>query len=135
LPFLKWYENLSVKVQEIDDQHNTLIEMINMLFDAMGIGADEAVLEPLIERMEAFAEVHFATEEKYFKAFGFAQAEAHIAEHLFFKEKVLEFKKKRHEQSMTLSVEILRFLNKWLVTHFQKEDQKYVDLFIANGLK
>lgn len=135
MPFLKWYDNLSVKVQEIDEQHHALIEMINALFDAMGIGADEAILGPLIERMENFAEVHFATEEKYFEQFGFALAEAHIAEHRFFKEKVLEFKRKRQGQSMTLSVEILRFLNKWLVTHFQKEDQKYVDLFVANGLK
>lgn len=42
MPLITWSDTLSVKVQQFDDHHKKLIELINQLFNAMmgGKGKD-----------------------------------------------------------------------------------------------
>ncbi|MBI9081928.1 MAG: hemerythrin family protein [Pseudodesulfovibrio sp.] len=123
MPLINWDETMSVKVHELDEQHKTLIALINEAYEAIQ-KHDERVMTELINKMRAYANMHFATEEGYMKKFGFPEIENHKFKHVKFNNEVDDFKKKQFEKT-NLS-QIFVFLSQWLITHIMDEDMQYV---------
>jgi hemerythrin len=132
---IQWSSSLSVKVKQIDDEHQKLIKMINDLNDAMRVGKGKDVLGKIINELVNYAAVHFATEEKYFDQFGYQEATPHKSEHKIFVDEVYRFKKDFDEGRIGLSMKIMDFLSDWLKNHIVGIDQKYSSFFIEKGLK
>jgi len=132
---IKWCDDFSVGVKEIDDQHKVLIGMINELDDALQNGHAYEVAIRVVVKMTAYVDVHFSTEEKYFAEFNYLDTEEHICEHREFADKIKEFEEAFIEGSTTLSEDVITFLHQWLRKHIQDSDQKYVSCFNAHGLK
>ena len=135
MAFIKWTDQFSVGVVEIDNQHKVLVKLINKLFDAMADGQANIILNEILNEMARYTQVHFATEEKYFAAFNYEGSEAHIDEHQQFIDTVMKFKTRFEAGNIVLSLEVFKFLKSWLVNHIQGSDKKYSECFIANGLK
>jgi len=131
--FMEWTPELSVGVQEIDDQHKKLIEIVNRAHEVNLTEEKEKGGDILSELIE-FVRVHFTTEEKYFEKCKYPGAEEHIAEHVKLTQKVLEFKTK-YDAGECNCEEFLNFLKVWLVEHLKTMDQKYVENFRVCGLK
>jgi hemerythrin len=121
---LKWSDSLSVGVVEIDAQHKTLISNLNDLADAMSQGKANAALRPLLARLVAYTQMHFGTEEKYMKQWGFSGYLSHNAEHEAFVKKVAEFQANYEAGKLALSIEVLHFLKDWVSNHIQGTDKK-----------
>ncbi len=135
MALIQWDDNLSVGVTEIDGQHQKLVNMINALNDAMRDGKGKEILGRLVNALTAYAATHFATEERYFDQFGYADADAHKAEHRDFVKKVSEFKDGFEQGKLGLSVQIMSFLSDWLQRHIKQSDKKYGPCFNEKGLK
>lgn len=135
MSMFKWNENYSVGVVEIDEQHKGLVRNLNELFDAMSVGKANNVLGGILDKLIRYAQVHFATEEKYFDEFDYEFSDEHKDEHQRFAEEVLEFKKSFDAGSIVMSLEVYRFLKDWLINHMLGEDQKYKTCFLEHGLK
>ena len=135
MALIQWSDALSVKVDEIDRQHQKLVASINALNDAMRAGKGKAALSATVTGLTNYVAEHFATEERYFAKFSYPEAENHIKEHVRFVQKVGDFKKEFDEGRMGLSIEVMNFLSDWLKNHIQGSDKKYAPFFIANGLK
>ena len=132
---IKWTEDLSVGVSEIDDQHRRLIGIIDDLIDAQNQNKDAEVLSELISKMADYIDYHFGTEEKYMSRFQYAGLEHHRNEHRTFIRKVFEFRKLFTQDHQSLSDDILSFLTEWLRHHIRETDQGYSQCFRENGLK
>ena len=53
MSIIQWDESLSVKVKEIDAQHQKLINLLNELFDAMRVGkVNPHRIEQFIEEVD-----------------------------------------------------------------------------------
>jgi len=135
MAFIKWNDQYSVGVEEIDNQHKGLVKLINKLFDAMSEGQANNILGEIINEMARYTQVHFATEEKYFALFNYPESNVHIDEHQKFVAEVIKFKTQFDNGNIILSIEIFRFLKNWLVNHILVSDKKYSQCFITNGLK
>ncbi len=135
MDFFIWKDEMSVNVEEIDQQHKKLVSMINELHKAMKEGKSKVVLGDIIKGLLDYTKVHFGTEEKYFDKFGYPESEAHIKEHNDFVKKVQEFQKQFEEGKSLLSIEILNFLKDWLYHHIMGTDKKYSKFFNDRGLK
>jgi hemerythrin len=135
MSLVKWTDRYSVGVEEIDNQHKQLVSLLNDLFNAMRVGQANAVLGGIINQMIRYAQIHFATEEKYFDEFGFEFAADHKAEHQQFVEKVVDFKREFDKGNIVLSMKVFNFLKSWLNDHILNEDQKYRQCFHENGLR
>jgi hemerythrin-like metal-binding protein len=135
MPLIQWSGALSVNVKEIDEQHMRLIKMINAMVNAMQSGGGKNRLEETLSEMVHYAEEHFATEEKYFKKFGYPDAEAHVAEHQRFIDDVTTFQKEYNAGTQGLSIKILAFLSDWLRNHILGTDKKYGPFFNEKGLR
>jgi hemerythrin-like metal-binding protein len=134
MSLLKWKNEYSVGVQEIDNQHMKLIELINKLFDAMKQGQANAVIGQILNELSTYASTHFKTEEKYFELFDYMESEKHKEIHQIFVMKITKFKNYFDAGQITLSVSIFNFLKDWLNDHILGEDMKYTECFNKNGL-
>ncbi len=122
MALLEWNDQLSLHVEEIDVQHKSLVVMVNRLYDSMLEGASRQTLDDIIREMRTYAEVHFATEERYMKTFGYPEMAAHEKEHRDFEEKALQLENDHKSGKVALSMEIFNFLSDWIVTHISETD-------------
>ena len=135
MSILVWNDNLSVNIQEIDDQHKNLVKMINELNTAMLHGKTKQVLGEIIHGLINYAGTHFATEEKYFHQFHYPDTEIHKRQHNEFVKKVTKFKQDFDQNRILLSIDIMKFLQEWLINHIKGSDKKYGPFLIEKGLK
>ena len=130
-----WHPNYSVFVKELDDQHKHIIDMLNELYDAYLQNSHKEKVDSIIEQMFEYANVHFATEEKYFKDFGYEDAANHILQHESFFEEVKKMRTEYNQNKTMLSLKVINYLQEWLIHHILNEDKKYVSCFQNGGLK
>ena len=135
MPGIDWRESMSVGVKVIDDQHKQLIDTISQLNEAIIAKKVDKELNGIFARLYDYILFHFATEEKYFDEFNYEESKEHKAAHLFFANRVIEMQDKVDHDSHALSLELIAFLEFWLVGHVMVMDQKYVECFHKNGLR
>jgi len=123
MSFVEWSDSLSVGVDEIDDQHKSLVSMLNELHDAVTSGNASVDLPAVIEKMKGYAMEHFATEERHMKRKNYPDLLDHMSEHAFFVSKVKDFTAVDPEQADMLP-EVMDFLKEWLVDHILNIDAK-----------
>jgi hemerythrin len=131
---IKWKNEYSVNVEEIDGQHKEYLKLVNELYDAINTQKTRENLSKIIGRLIEYADFHFSTEEKYFREFKYPLAKEHIIEHRKFSEKMDELSKKHKNKEIEISFELVDYLEDWLVDHLAKQDKKYTKCFNDNGL-
>lgn len=134
MALIEWRADLSVEVAEIDRQHQKLVAMINDLHQAMSEGKGKERLGDIVNDLVSYTNVHFKTEENYFAKFGYPDTAAHKKEHAAFVVKVSEFKSGFENGELSLTLEVMQFLSKWLRTHIKGTDKKYTQFFNDKGL-
>jgi len=134
MTLIKWDDSLSVGVKEIDLQHQKLFSMINELNDAMRQGKSREVMGKILAGLKNYTVTHFGVEERYFDRFGYPEADSHKREHTQFVEKLSEFEKGFQEGRLSVSLELMNFLNKWLRGHIKVVDKKYTNFFHEHGI-
>jgi hemerythrin len=65
---IQWKDRYSINFMDIDDQHRSLLAVLNELIDLVGERADPAVVSCLFSRLCQYALTHFANEEAYLAA-------------------------------------------------------------------
>ncbi len=134
MSYINWSDKFSVKVQEIDEQHDGLINMINKLQKNLLGEQEKEVQREIINDMMEYVRVHFKTEEKYMLQFNFQGYEEHKKEHEAFTQKALDIKNAFEITGCILTLAMLDFLKDWMENHFLNTDMKYVECFNKNGL-
>ncbi|WP_246298965.1 bacteriohemerythrin [Desulfolutivibrio sulfodismutans] len=134
-PMLIWDESLSVNIDEIDDQHKVLVDMINGLHEAMRSRKGVKVLAGLVDALKNYTVEHFGVEERYMEKLKYPGYLNHKKEHERFVAKVLEFENAFKEGKTSLTMDVMRFLKDWLVGHIKGVDKKYGPFFNERGIR
>jgi len=134
MAFMKWSDDLSVQIKEIDQQHQRLIDLINQLHEAMIQKQAKQVISKIIDELAAYTVYHFQTEEKYMEQFKYKGMVSHKNEHEMFVKKVGSFQKDYEAGKLGLSLEVMKFLQDWVSNHIKGIDKKYTETFKDNGL-
>lgn len=116
-----------IGIEEIDDQHKELFRIAN---DAYEILRDNFIIDKfdhivtIIHELRDYAKQHFADEEAYMEKIQYKRILSQKVEHAEFIEKIesLDFEQMDKKQTETL-LEILEFLNDWLVHHILEKDK------------
>jgi hemerythrin len=130
---IKWDTSLSVNVEEIDNQHKKLLEILNKLYENIKNKNSDNILKETLEELTKFTNYHFKTEEKYFDEFNYKLKDQHKKEHKKFIKKIKDFKEE-YGDNTTLDLEIVSFLISWIKDHMGITDQKFTKCFNENGL-
>ena len=133
---LEWSQSFSVGVKLLDDQHKTLIAMINALIDA-GDGANgPTVISELIAGMMEYAATHFDEEERLMLEYNYPDYDTQRRQHGEFIAKTGDFIEKTavfgvdgglHMSSFP--EEALDYLQDWWLHHILEEDMEYKSFF------
>jgi len=135
--FAQWDNKYSVKIKEIDEQHQKLFGLLNQLHQSIAQGKAKSMIQPVLTELEDYTRTHFKNEEDYMEKFKYPKLKAHTEAHHFFIEKLNEFNKQFNDlrEVSTIPIEIWIFLKEWLVEHIMGMDQDYAPYFIAQGIK
>jgi hemerythrin len=131
MPLFKWSEALSVGDDAIDSQHQRMVEMINGLYDAMERQEEADAVEKLVVGLQAYAQEHFAEEERTMERIGFPDLAAHRAQHAAYIRQIQEYEQSMQAGSTPNALEMSRFLCNWLLEHIKGLDQQYAPYLAA----
>lgn len=125
MSYLQWTDNLSVGVTRMDDHHKKLIELINLLFDAMS-GDATSTVDTVLSDLLDYTRYHFGEEEKLLAACGYPDLEAHQGIHRDMVKEVLDMRERYMANPTSVPAsEALDFLSKWLMRHIIGKDLRY----------
>jgi hemerythrin-like metal-binding protein len=81
LPIVTWHDDFSVNVNEIDKQHQRMLELVNALHASVEACADKRDLQKMLVALVDFTRLHFSTEEKLMKDHHYPGLASHYKEH------------------------------------------------------
>ncbi|HPT28171.1 MAG TPA: bacteriohemerythrin [Bryobacteraceae bacterium] len=125
MAFIEWKPAYSVQVEDLDRQHQRLVELINSLHDAMKIGAPRQALERIVSDLVAYTRFHFQTEERLMQFHGFPLLSEHLREHESLTTTVVRFQEDLHAGRVAVSIPLMQFLKSWLTGHILGSDVQY----------
>jgi len=131
---IQWNEEHSVNVKELDDQHKIFISLLNRSYDLIHSQGSQKDLKNILADLIDYAVNHFNAEEKYFDLYNYENLFEHKEEHKKLKKQVLDFQKDFLAGKKDITVELIDFLEDWLIDHLGSQDKKYSKCFNEHGL-
>ena len=124
---LTWSSDYQINHQQIDNEHQSLFELLNKFYQGLSDGSSKEKLARLIKGLLDYAKVHFSNEEAYMLSINFPGRDAHKKEHEAFIKKASEFYAKYMDGKLILSLEVTNFIKNWITHHIKTEDRKYAE--------
>lgn len=110
--------------KSVDDQHRTLIDMLNGLERACHTGAGKEEISRTLDFLAKYAQDHFKHEEGVMARCQCPIAETNIEAHRQFVKKYVDWRKQYDASgaSLKMVLDLHTFLRSWLVSHIAKID-------------
>ena len=121
----RFTEDCMIGIQEIDEEHRHLFQLLNDATEIMNGGWDTSVVgKNILQKLKDYAATHFAHEEAYMEQIGDPELALQKKEHAQFKEKVESYQiaEWTKEESEKVVNELLPFMAKWLYRHILGSD-------------
>ena len=122
---IEWSDELSVGIQEIDEQHKVLVGLVNEMHEAIHARHGSEVSSEILQRLADYTKIHFAVEESLFRIFDYPGYEEHKAQHDELIREILELQAKIATGKTNISFQLLHFLKMWLTQHILKHDMEF----------
>lgn len=122
-----WNDNFETGIPVIDEQHRTLVDLLNTLTGTL-VSGDNVELERVFDELAAYAAYHFESEETVW-APCFGDDDAWLAEHhethASFLPAVVKLKEQYADKPLRETLEhIVKFLIRWLAHHIIDSDKR-----------
>jgi len=129
-----WNDNFTTGIDIIDQQHQQLVYLINVLARHIAYKSDVPTLNKVFEQLKDYAIYHFETEEKIWHQYldGDNWVEGHENTHGSFLHQVLDIEENRDGDDLDKVLEdILSFLTHWLAFHILDSDKRMSKAVLA----
>jgi hemerythrin len=125
MALIVWDQKLETGHGKIDEQHKSLVEIINRLHGAMKQGKGKDELGGILVFLKDYTVSHFAMEEQLMAQHSYSGAVQHKAIHAALVMQVADLVDQFQQGKATLTLPVMNFLEDWLVKHIQGEDYKF----------
>jgi hemerythrin len=123
--YLKWTENYSVNVAEIDEQHKKLFSLVNSMYDAMHAGTGRDMIGTVIAEFVEYTDYHFKTEEALLRCHAYPAYDEHKEMHERLFREARRIRAAFDSGNAPTAIEVMVILTNWLNNHILEEDRKY----------
>lgn len=120
-----WDPSLETGVSEIDQQHQLLFRKADAVLEAVEAGQGAAEVRRTLQFLADYAALHFETEERYMRAAGFPDADAHAEIHQRINRRLMEVAAEFHARGATpaLVADVEALVRGWLTMHIAEKDR------------
>lgn len=123
MSLLRWKDEYLTQVEEIDDQHRRLFDLINGIYDMMRLGRGQEAIAEALNELHDFTRFHFGTEEKFMADSNYNGTDPHAAEHVRLLDQIHNLRIEVRDGRIVMSMNEMYFLKDWLLVHFQGPDR------------
>lgn len=135
---IKWKENYSCNIEEIDNQHKKLFEIGDELYNLINLkdGIDRYdEIVTIVRKLKDYTIYHFQYEEKLLKEYEFEGLYENSKEHDEFVKKIIELEHKDIDQGQKqVSLDMVLFIADWIEKHILGIDMQYKDYLNEKGV-
>lgn len=132
---IEWSDKLSVGIQEIDEQHKVLVDLLNQLHQAILHHHGAETTGQIMNELCEYTKIHFAVEESILRILDYPDYAEHKDHHEQLLAQVQVLRRKMETEDHSISFELLHFLKKWLTIHILEEDNAYTEHLLKCGAK
>lgn len=133
MSFIVFDDSLKVGNRLIDQEHETLIDYVNLLEQAVSNNASKDIIGQVVQGLVEYTKTHFFVEEELMKAYGYPDIESHLKAHEGFRQEIDNLVEQLDKgESIDLNA-VLEFLKKWLTNHILIIDAKLSE-FLADKM-
>ncbi|WP_370278925.1 GGDEF domain-containing protein [Pontibacterium sp.] len=122
----RWDSSFLTGINEVDDQHHRLVDIINQFGDLLAEQNEVTTLamEGLLQELIEYTHYHFSEEEQFMEAAGIdpRHLKPHKEAHKHFIEEVLNIRSELRENGLASGEPVLKFLTHWLAYHILGTD-------------
>ena len=122
---LRWDDSFLIGIDELDYEHKTLIDDINLLHEELARHDEKSEIERCLGDIHARMQAHFALEERVMKERGYEFFEEHKREHEAllnsYTEDMSQF---LNDTGVSANTPIEDSLKHWIVDHILTSDKK-----------
>lgn len=129
---LQWSADWATGFQDIDEQHQHLIEQINLLTQAREQNDPMQAMQALFDFV-AGAMNHFGYEEEMLKEANYKLVSARHTTHQNFTDRLISYQERIFEDLSVLD-ELLPQIEVWMQRHIELNDKAYVDAVNESGI-
>lgn len=106
----------------IDAEHDLQMQLLDSLSQAIQRGGDLSPMKYILEQFIEFSDMHFLSEQLVMRLHSYPGYEPHLEEHTRLMKKVREIRANLLKGENQPSLELVRELKDWLMTHIATED-------------
>jgi hemerythrin len=124
-----WDPKLETGITEIDEQHRLLFRKADAVLEAVAAGHGGPEVKKTIQFLADYAALHFETEERYMRAAGFPEADAHAEIHARINRRLVEVATEFNARGATpaLVADVEAQMRGWLTMHIAEKDRAVAD--------
>lgn len=123
---IKWHDSMDTGIKLIDDDHKTLIKLINQLQNATQYKVEDKSIDAIMDKLIDYTKYHFDREEFLMRNNNYPDYENHKKLHENMIAKMAEcMEKYKNDPNHTID-DALKFLTDWLVKHIKGNDREYI---------
>ena len=131
--FVEWDDTLSVGIEEIDEQHKVLVDLVNKMHEAIHQRHGSDVVIGILSDLAEYTRIHFAVEESLMRILNYPDYDNHKQVHEELLHTVADLQEKVASGKKSIGFELMHFLKTWLVKHIMEEDMQYSGFFLQAG--
>lgn len=131
-----WDANFETGITVIDEQHKTLVSLLNTLASHLAFQSDAPTLNAVFDQLRDYTVVHFTTEEAIWGQYltDDPWTARHHTTHTSFVNEVLRLKAEEESKPFETVIEnIVTFLTRWLALHILESDKRMA--LVVRGLE
>ncbi len=132
---INWKKKYSVGVEALDNQHKTLIEILNEFHAYMLKGQGGNIAGQVMLRLKSHAHEHFPAEERLLESIKFPGLARHREYHRELKEKLEEFIARHENGDHGMYISLLHFIRDWQSRHLLQQDREYIPYLAGSEIE
>jgi hemerythrin-like metal-binding protein len=132
--YIVWNDSLNTGIRAIDEQHRSIVALLNDMFPLLQARVSATKIQPLVNRLKDYTEIHFTDEEQILAECGYPQRQSHLASHRALLNKTHELHRMSVYEPQESIFELFEFVRNWWLNHICKADMDWAH-FVKMGKK
>tara|TARA_B100000315_G_scaffold43957_1_gene38925 strand:+ start:4471 stop:4878 length:408 start_codon:yes stop_codon:yes gene_type:complete len=134
MPIIEWSDLYRVNIEELDQQHKQLLNIVNEFDEAVETKKEEETTKNILKNLLDYADMHFKKEEELMDQHGYPEIAEHKKQHDDLLEELFHIYKNFIGSDRDAAFQTVFLLGDWLLNHTDIDDKKLAKYLHSKGV-